>query len=785
MGGSTARWSEGIVLAAVGLTLLAAPPRTSLGWGINAILVGLVALAATAFLPAGWYHTPAWRAALTDDLGTALPATLGPQPWLSAESLVLFLGGIGWFYLMGTTAWTGEERPRAGRWFAGGVVALAAAFIVAYRFHVTPSFWHSLYGFGPFPNRNQTADFLAVGALPVLACAHGAWRGGRRVTAAGWLVGWAVVAAALFHNFSRAGIGILFAGTAAYLGNEILRVLLRRGVPADGGGKVSPVRGGWQTTALAVSLVLLLASGFMIFGGETLARLRPGSTEVARVATTGDFRLQIQRDALDMVADSPWCGVGLGSFEPVFASYRQRSAGELHVVHPESDWLWMTAELGWPAFALAAVGVILLVRRAWPRRPGGDRPLRAAAAIGAVAFALHGFVDVSAHRVGTAWCGLFLLGLALPGPGQEKTDFRRPAPWGPWIFRLLGLLLAGTGTLWLLADRGTVQAPGEQEVVWLTALSRTEAANGQWAASVATASRGLALDPVNWQLYFQRAIARLGAGEAHAAVQADFRRSLYLEPFIGRLADLVADTWARAGEPDLAVSALLEACRRTPVEAPAYFSGVCTASGNDPALLDRLAAATQADPSLHLLYIEQLSPGLQEQAVAATVAADPDLRGYDDRQLARLLYYWGGDAASLSAAMETHPAWQRVGWRRWASVLASARMPERACRVAARFAPKPVVPPQAPGAERLSLAELQSASLQSPGDFAVALRLYRARLAAGDAAGALSALHAVTTVPGCPAYFHYLEATLCADAGRWVAGWDAWQHYLDAAPGNG
>ena len=72
-----------------------------------------------------------------------------------------------------------------------------------------------------------------------------------------------------------------------------------------------------------------------------------------------------------------------------------------------------------------------------------------------------------------------------------------------------------------------------------------------------------------------------------------------------------------------------------------------------------------------------------------------------------------------------------------------------------------------------------------PGDLTVALRLYRARLAAGDTPGALTALHAVTIHPGCPAYFYYLEAKLATEAGRWPTAWDAWQRYLDAAAENG
>ena len=783
LGGSTARWSQGVILALTGLVLLAAPPRSSLGPGINAILAGLLLLAGTAFLPAGWFALPGWRAALTDDLGATLPATLSPQPWLSAESLAVFAGGMGWFYLMCTVAWTGDGRSRAGRWFAGGVVGLAAAFIACQRLHLNPSIWHTERGFGPFPNRNQTADFLAVGALPVLACAHGAWRGGRRVAAAGWLAGWAVVAAALFQNYSRAGVGILFAGTAAYGGNEVLRALRRPAKSGGDGRTTAPTLGTWRVPAMAASLVLLLASGFMLGGGDTLARLRPGTTpDAGGAAAVGDFRLQIQRDALGLVADSPWCGNGLGAFEGVFAPYRVRSAVNLHVVHPESDWLWLTSELGWPALALVLVGAVLLTRRMWPQRPGTDRPLRTAAALGATLFALHGFVDVSAHRVGTAWCGLFLIGLALPGAGEGK-DFRRAAGWTVPVFRLLGLALLGVGALWVAADRGRVRVPGAQEATRQFALSRAEAFGGQWGDSVVAATRSLALDPLDWRVYFQRAIARLGAGEDPAAAQADFRRALYLEPFSGVVAETVAETWARAGQSDLAVSALLEASRRVPGEAHGYFNAVCAAAGNDPAFLDRLAAATRADPTRQLLYLAQLPLAAQGPAVARILAADPELRRYDDRGRARLFCLWANDPAALTLVMESHPAWQPVGWRCWARACASAGQTERACGIAAQFAPKPPVPPETP--EHRSVMELRAVAAASPGDPGAALRLARAQSAAGDRPGALKTLHAAAARPGGPSYFHYLEATAAAAASQWTTGWEAWARYLETVPGEG
>ena len=350
------------------------------------------------------------------------------------------------------------------------------------------------------------------------------------------------------------------------------------------------------------------------------------------------------------------------------------------------------------------------------------------------------------------------------------------------MFRCLGLLLAVAGALWIFADRGQVQIPGEQEVARLTTLSRAESESGQWTAAVTTATRGLTLDPVNWQLYFQRAIARLGAGEEHAAAQADFRRALYLEPFLGNAAWIAAMTWARAGDPDLAVSDLLEACRRVPVETPAYFQSVCAASGNDPAFLVRLASATQADPARHLLYIELLPAAFQRQEVAATVASDPDLTNYRRPAAGAPVPPVVGGRRRPADGDGKASAWQSSGWRAWSNALASTGALERACHVAAQFSPKPAIPPEAPDPAGRSPAELQSAARQSPDDPSLALRLYRARFAAGDIPGALAALHAITTRPGCPAYFHYLEAALATDAGQWATAWDAWTRYLNANP---
>src|SRR5438552_18546278 len=79
LAGGTQKWGEGIVVALLGIYLLARPPRFSLGWPINLVLLALLLLSAMAFLPANWFFPPQWRASYVNDHGIILPATLTPQ----------------------------------------------------------------------------------------------------------------------------------------------------------------------------------------------------------------------------------------------------------------------------------------------------------------------------------------------------------------------------------------------------------------------------------------------------------------------------------------------------------------------------------------------------------------------------------------------------------------------------------------------------------------------------------------------------------------------------------
>ena len=772
LGGGVERWSQALVLLTLGILLLTTPPRASLGRAVNLILGALLALGLTAFLPARWFGVPAWRRAFSDDFGVGLPGTLSAQPWLSAESWLVFLAGVGWLYFMATIPWKPGERRRAGMVFAAGVAVLAGLFVILSKQGVVVPIWANPRHFGSFPNRNQTADFLAVGALSLLALARSAWRAGRVVGALGWVVGWLTAAVAVFQCFSRAGIAILFVTTAVYLGVEFFRAA-RRSAPTHNEAAFAP----WRRGALLVSIVLVATSVFLAVGGDTLERLRPGSAYADANSVSNDLRLRIQADTLDMIAVSPWTGVGLGNFASLFEVYRRQSAvAPLRSIHPESDWLWLPAEMGWPSLLLAVAGCVLLGRRMWPARQSHDRPLRTAAALGVAAFVIHGFFDVSAHRLGTAMCGLFLVGLALPGP----TDGQASTPRLTALFRAVGVLLIAAGAIWTLEARGVLMLPGAQSVARLEATALGQGLAHDFADAHDTATRALAWAPLDWELYFIRAGAGVYQRRDLETTEMDFRRARFLERCSPAAPMDEARLWAAVGQDPQAVNALLEACRRDPSRASDFIGPIYLRRPGDTDFVDLLGTAVLRVPALTVALTERLEAPDAAGFIARVLQIDPDLARIDDGQKARFFRAWAlkGDPVTLVAGMSSHPAWQATGWRWWAEACARAETPEAwqtACKIVAPHVPKPDVPTIS---DSRSLAQLRRAAAVVSDDPALTLALYRAQQAAADLDGALTTVRRMTRRVDSPAYFTYFEAQLATDAGQWKIAWEAWQRYL-------
>jgi hypothetical protein len=752
LGGSTEKWAEGIVIALLGLLLILSPPRHSLGPWLNTVLIVLLGLASLSFLPANWFFQPWWRSALVNDLLIKLPATFSPQPWITLNCLISFGAGLAWFYYVCAQEFEMRDVRLQGRVFATGIVLIALLSIWLYTKGNSIPFWHNQRGFGPFPNRNQTGDLFGITAILLLASGQDHFRRGKKA----WILsvlGFAIIVAALIVNYSRAGILILIAGSVIWLTVMIVR-------------QASPAR-----IAIGLSAVLVLLTTMLIFGGPTLERfhLRGGMTD----GISGDFRWLIFRDAWQLILSSPWCGLGLGNFEPIFAVSRIASVADTRSLHPESDWLWLWTELGWPGVVLVITGVALVIPYVFPLREGTNQRIRLAALIGALLFGLHGLFDVSGHRIGTAFAGIFLLGSALHRPFR----FRRNR-FLPILFRVVGIVFLCVGALWFIGRTYRWDIPGSLGVDNLRKKATTLYRSRSFDESISLANAGLAWAPLDWRLHFLRARVVVDSKKSRAYALRDFQRARFLEPNGYEVPFEEGRFWMSHREPILAITAWREALRRAgsrrvEIYGEMFFNIVRP----DPNFIGELAALAANDPDLVIAGLDRIPR--ENFEIAREKFIESDLNGFSLEQKTKLLTLWSerGDREEFVRATEKHPEWRSAAWRGLAQYYAGKNDFRTAVALVREFARPPVFPELN---ESGSAESLQQKLYADANNFSIGYALFRAQTQEGKVDDALATLRHFTAQAGVPAYFYYLEAGSWATKQNWERAWKAWLAFEQA-----
>ncbi len=302
-------------------------------------------------------------------------------------------------------AWSGVAYAVLG--FAS-LVAGPLDFLFSRDLHLRTS------GFtGPFINRNTAATYfgscaavwlvlLMTSVRMRLPSGSIAWRAAARTLAAeaaqnrDIMVRFCmlfVCLAAMFMTNSRAGV--LFSLFVMMLTAVLF---FRRDLPT---GKSMIV-----VLAAAATVVLVL---LQFMGGQVEGRI-----DTAGLSDAG--RLSAYRSTLQMIADHPWFGTGLGTFAAVFPSYR---SGEISIYgvwdKAHSTPLELAVEVGVPLAALVAVAwlVALSVLAYGTRRSRRETVAPSAALAVALIALLHSSVDFSLQVTGYALVVFALLGVGL------------------------------------------------------------------------------------------------------------------------------------------------------------------------------------------------------------------------------------------------------------------------------------------------------------------------------------------------------------------------------------
>jgi len=279
-------------------------------------------------------------------------------------------------------------------------------------------------GFGPFPNRNHTACFLAMSAVLGCGVISNAFRHKKHLLLAAAIVCEMLAVIAVLASQSRGGLIAGIIGLLVFLSLSIRKV------------------NGRKALAVGVAVLLLTASTVLVFGGQVLQRFHSESEG----GVSNHLRMMIWENALAMWRDAPLFGFGFGSFPQVFPLYQDLPLESQIVLHPESSWVLSLVEFGAVPVALMAAALIWFLtqhlRGDWRKARGFS--LRASALAAATVLAVHSLWDVPGHRWATAGFGLAALAIALP-LRRETALPRRSA----MLLPLLAALFWMVGLHWM------------------------------------------------------------------------------------------------------------------------------------------------------------------------------------------------------------------------------------------------------------------------------------------------------------------------------------------------
>jgi O-antigen ligase len=400
--------------------------RLAVAGGLFALVLIWAVVQAVPWTPALWHH-PLWNE--TAPVTGSSVGSISLAPSALTESLIRLLSYAGIFILALRIGRTPDLAPMLLRAvaIAGLVYALYGLTVQSFGFNTI--LWYEKWAYrdfltSTFVNKNSYATYGGLGLLCSFALL---WRRVKHVRSGNaFLIKRARFAAflesvtprdslylflpmaflsAIILSGSRAGFVSCVAGSLVFL---FALALNRRW----GGRK------GLIPLAFLIATLGLLFTLFAFSGNILATRSDNGQIDEDSMLRLNAYRLEERA-----IADNPWLGFGLGSFENAFRLYRDESL-PLWFQHAHNDYLEAGMELGVPA-AGALLGAILLlvsccVQGVWSRKRREIFPIVGLSA--SVLVGLHSFVDFGLQIPAIAGTYAALLGLGVGQTLSEKKD---------------------------------------------------------------------------------------------------------------------------------------------------------------------------------------------------------------------------------------------------------------------------------------------------------------------------------------------------------------------------
>jgi hypothetical protein len=352
------------------------------------------------------------------------------------------------------------------------------------------------------------------------------------------------------------------------------------------------------------------------------------------------------------------------------------------------------------------------------------------------------------------------------------------------LFRVIGLILLVVGASWVVAARGQKLLPGSVGVTNAKQLATIYNRERNFTETVAVTTTGLKWAPLDWELYFSRAIAETQLKQTDNAL-TDFRRARFLEQISYEIPLAEGNVWL-SSQPVLAATAWREALRRAGPERAGVFSNMLSKASLRSREVSRILAELGVSRhDLALPYLARISGAEFNRALGKVLENAPDLSSFSDTEKLALFTFWSerGDAAELSRATTQHPDWLPYAWLGVAKYDASQNDFRAAYELTQHYGEPVALPritPSANGQSGSDLQQLESRFRAAPDNYAIGYELYRVQMQSGRVDDALMTARHFSERANSPAYFRYLEAQCWAEKQNWERAWRAWLAFHSA-----
>jgi O-antigen ligase len=746
----------GLALILPGIALLRRPPEHSLGKWLDLGIIGTIAALFLAFLPVFYWQSPEWRIAAVEDYHLDLPSILSVQPWMSFEGLLSVIAGFCWFYAAGS--WKVNYEGRRRIYFVLSCLVAVFSVIVIYGNLLGLRYpgARGASAFSFFPDSEQTSIFIAIGGIIAFGYAMEGIRG-RNLSHLVGLVATVLALIALIYGASQASIAIYFAGVVL-----------------------------WFVLSLRASLVswffkITIPAALLIFLFLTTSQLSSVEDVIDYITSpmewSGEEQAQIFQDTLELIEDAPLTGVGLGNYSAVFPQYRNLSRSEQAVDYPENDLLWFGAEAGLLGLGFLVLLLISYFLKCRSSEQGHSGAYRLIALTAVILFLVNGFFNVSWHQPGVTYFVLLLAVLALPRISERRSLVK------PVVWRCIGGLLFVGGMIWWFG--AVFQLPTHSKIAWKTQAQDLAEARAQRdiEGEANAVDARVALRPLYWRGYSDRAKVALLFGEERSGVEQDFDRALFVEPTMAKVAYEEGLVWIPS-DVNRTVRAWREALARATDSEYDLYERMLRQSSDNRMLWAAMVELSRENTQYHARLMLYSNDEVFERELEIAFNVDPALAEYMQAHRTALVQRWISHGALDPAQvyLQQYGTTLNHSWFLQSILRKNQARYQEAVDLMREALPMPQMPtvPDAPewtvNAESVDrLRRSFTAASNDPIKGTALIRYYM------DSANSREALKVVDRLiessKKIPDYLYYLRAEILYDLGDYAESWYAFETY--------